>query len=149
MRFGCEVFARLCYSDSKDQIRDVKIEKLHSEAPNHKMQLLFGQLGAVSLISSLIQTLQSVWKVRFLNFYSSDFKLCLIFMQGDSSRKHRVLPEYPADVAQVLEDAAKTALTAFVCLCSGCPENKQSVSPDMLELLSEALLPIPVRSFFF
>jgi hypothetical protein len=29
-------------------------------------------------------------------------------------------------------------------LCSGCPENKESVSPDMLELLSEKLLPIQV-----
>jgi hypothetical protein len=61
---GFEIFARLCCSDSKDQISSVPLERLIFEAPNRKMQLLFGQLGAVSLIGSLIQTLQLVWKVR-------------------------------------------------------------------------------------
>ena len=76
MRFGFEIFARLCCSDSKDQISDVLLERLIFEVPNRKMQLLFGQLGAVSLIGSLIQTLQSVWKVRVLPFLglSSGFK---------------------------------------------------------------------------
>jgi hypothetical protein len=76
VRFGFEIFARLCCSDSKDQISDVSLERLIFEVPNRKMQLLFGQLGAVSLIGSLIQTLQSVWKVRVLPFFglSSGFK---------------------------------------------------------------------------
>ena len=64
MESGFEIFARLCCSDSKDQISSVPLERLIFEAPNRKMQLLFGQLGAVSLIGSLIQTLQFVWKVR-------------------------------------------------------------------------------------
>ena len=81
-------------------------------------------------------------------FFGFQNLLSDFFLQGqgqsDSSGVPRNPPVYPADVAQVLEDATCTALIAFVCLCSGCPENKESVSPDMLELLSEKLLPIQV-----
>jgi hypothetical protein len=61
---GFEVFARLCCTNAKDEISDVALERLIFETPNREMQLLFGQLGAVSLIGSLIQTLEFVWKVR-------------------------------------------------------------------------------------
>ncbi len=68
-------------------------------------------------------------------------------MQGEENSSSDA-PSYPADVSQVLEDSIYIALIAFVCLCSGCPENKQSVSPDMLGLLSEQLLPIQVSLRF-
>ena len=61
---GFELFARLCCSNTKDEISGVSVERLIYDVPNRKMQLLFGQLGAVSLIGSLIQSLQFIWKVR-------------------------------------------------------------------------------------
>jgi hypothetical protein len=61
---GFELFARLCCSNAKDEISAVSVERLIYDVPNRKMQLLFGQLGAVSLIGSLIQNLQFIWKVR-------------------------------------------------------------------------------------
>jgi hypothetical protein len=68
-------------------------------------------------------------------------------MQGQEKSSIHA-PSFPSDVLQVLEESIYIALIAFVCLCSGCPENKQSVSPDMLGLLSEQLLPIQVSLCF-
>jgi hypothetical protein len=73
---GFEIFARLCCSNSKDEISNAPLDRLIFEAPNREMQLLFGQLGAVSLMGSLIQTLQIVWKVR-VAFCHQRFILCL------------------------------------------------------------------------
>jgi len=106
---------------------DVLLERLTQEVPNRKMQLLFGQLGAVALIGSLIQTLQTIWQ------------------GGDLSIGEKP-PSYPHDVSQILEDIVGVALIAFVSLCSGSPENKKIVSPDMLEFLAEKLLPFQTLS---
>ncbi len=139
-----ETFARLCCSNSKNEISDTPLDRLIFEAPNCEMQLLFGQLGAVSLMSSLIQTLQVVWKVSVVQ--RSLLYLSYSSTQGDASVG--IVPSYPDDVSQILEDAIGNALIAFVCLCTRSPENKKSVSPDMLDLLSEQLLPIQVLWFY-
>jgi len=92
MKTAFELFARLCCSNSKDEIdSDVPLERLTQEVPNRKMQLLFGQLGAVALIGSLIQTLQTIWQ------------------GGDLSIGEKP-PSYPHDVSQILEDIVGVAL---------------------------------------